>query len=113
MNRVALKAGKAVAILLLLTSSHVNAEADASAEASAEADAEADANLLLHPGGGAYAPYAAEPVAVPYCANGGECVPAVHCAPWYLESLYDPAASCYLAYGTPGVCCPHKKGSCK
>ena len=41
------------------------------------------------------------------------CVPAMHCAPWYLESLYDPAAPCYLAHGAPGVCCPPKKPACK
>ena len=33
----------------------------------------------------------------PYCANGGYCVPPVACAPWYLTSLYDSAAACYLA----------------
>ena len=50
---------------------------------------------------------------VPYCANGGYCVPPVACAPWYLTSLYDSAAACYLAPGTPGVCCPAHKPSCK
>ena len=50
---------------------------------------------------------------VPYCANGGYCVPPVACAPWYLTSLYDPAAACYLAPGTPGVCCPATKPTCK
>ena len=49
----------------------------------------------------------------PYCANGGYCVPPVACAPWYLTSLYDSAAACYLAPGTPGVCCPPHKPSCK
>jgi hypothetical protein len=48
----------------------------------AEADAEAGAALLAH----GY-------TKVAYCANGGYCVPPVHCAPHYLESLYDPAAS--------------------
>jgi len=50
---------------------------------------------------------------VPYCANGGYCVPPVACAPWYLTSLYDPAAACYLAPGTPGVCCPATKPTYK
>ena len=50
---------------------------------------------------------------VPYCANGGHCVPPAHCAPWYLESLYDPAAPCYLGPNTPGVCCVPKKSACK
>ena len=49
----------------------------------------------------------------PYCANGGYCVPPVACAPWYLTSLYDSAAACYLAPGTPGVCCPAHNPSCK
>ena len=50
---------------------------------------------------------------IPYCANGGHCVPPAHCAPWYLESLYDPAAPCYLGPNTPGVCCVPKKSACK
>ena len=49
----------------------------------------------------------------PYCANGGYCVPPVACAPWYLTSLYDSAAACYLAPGTPGVCCPSRQHTCK
>ena len=69
----------------------------------AEAEAEADPAILAHHG---YAEVA-------YCANGGYCVPPVHCAPYYLESLYDPAAPCYLAHGTPGVCCPPQKAPCK
>ena len=48
-----------------------------------------------------------------YCANGGYCVPNVFCSGNYLESLYDPASSCYLAHGTPGVCCLVKKPACK
>ena len=71
-------------------------------QAEAEAEAEADPAILAH----GYAEVA-------YCANGGYCVPPVHCAPYYLESLYDPAAPCYLAHGTPGVCCPPKKAPCK
>ena len=51
--------------------------------------------------------------AVPYCANGGYCVAPVACAPWYLATLYDSSASCYLAPGTPGVCCPVAKPACK
>ena len=68
----------------------------------ADPKADADAAILAH----GYA-------AAPYCANGGYCVPPVFCAPWYLESLYDPAAPCYLAHGTPGVCCATKKPACK
>ena len=71
-------------------------------KAEAEAEAEADPAILAH----GYAEVA-------YCANGGYCVPPVHCAPYYLESLYDPAAPCYLAHGTPGVCCPPQKAPCK
>ena len=48
-----------------------------------------------------------------YCGNGGYCVPPVFCSPWYQESLYDPAAPCYLAPGTPGVCCVTKNPPCK
>ena len=48
-----------------------------------------------------------------YCANGGSCVPPVFCSPNYLESLYDPAAPCYLAHGTPGVCCLPRKHPCE
>jgi len=44
-----------------------------------------------------------------YCANGGVCVEPVLCSPWYLESLYDPGAACYLGPSTPGVCCAPKK----
>ena len=51
--------------------------------------------------------------AAPYCSNGGYCLPPVACAPWYLNTLYDPSAACYLAPGTPGVCCPPRKSSCK
>ena len=59
-------------------------------------------------------PTSAYPVPVvaheaPYCANHGVCVPPALCAPWYLESLYDPAAPCYLGPNTPGVCCVNKK----
>ena len=49
----------------------------------------------------------------PYCSNGGYCVPPVSCAPWYLNTLYDPAAACNLATGTPGVCCPPRVTSCE
>ena len=48
-----------------------------------------------------------------YCSNGGYCVPNVLCSTHYMETLYDPAAACYLAHGTPGVCCPPKKASCE
>jgi len=65
----------------------------------AKPDPEAAAAILAHG-------YTTE---IAYCANGGYCVPPVLCAPYYLESLYDPAAPCYLAHGTPGVCCPQKK----
>ena len=51
-------------------------------------------------------------VSAPFCANGGYCVPPTFCAPWYLDSLYDPAAPCYLAHGTPGVCCVTKNPPC-
>ena len=70
----------------------------------ADPKADADAAILAPHG------YAA---AAPYCPNGGQCVPPVLCAPWYLESLYDPGAPCYLAHGTPGVCCAAKHPSCK
>jgi len=36
-------------------------------------------------------------------------VPPSACAPYYLESLYDPSAHCYLSPDTPGVCCPSPK----
>jgi peroxidase len=49
----------------------------------------------------------------PYCANGGYCIPPVGCAPWYLSNFYEPSASCSLAPGTPGVCCPSRLPSCK
>ena len=52
-------------------------------------------------------------VSAPYCGNGGYCVPPSFCAPWYLDTLYDPAAPCLLAHGTPGVCCVTKKPPCK
>ena len=51
--------------------------------------------------------------AVPYCSNRGYCVPPVACAPWYLNILHDRDAACYLAPGTPGVCCPDRIPSCK
>jgi peroxidase len=70
-----------------------------------QADPTADPAIVAHAGHG----YAAVPVT--YCANGGYCVPPAACAPWYLESLYDPTAACYLAHGTPGVCCAPKKHS--
>ena len=75
------------------------------------AEAEADPAHPVHvvPGH----PTSAYPVEVPYCANGGQCVPPSFCAPWYLESLYDPAAPCYLGPNTPGVCCVNKKPTCK
>ena len=47
------------------------------------------------------------------CSNGGYCVPQVTCAPWYLQSLSDPGAGCYLAPGTSGVCCLPRKPTCK
>jgi len=81
-----------------------------------QADADADAAILAphgaHHGVAAHHGYGYE--AAGYCANGGTCVPPVFCSPNYLESLYDPAAPCYLAHGTPGVCClprkhPYKK----
>ena len=67
--------------------------------------AEPDAAVISHPHGHVYAHE-------PYCSNGGACVPPALCAPWYLESLYDPSSPCYIAHGTPGVCCVQKKGSC-
>ena len=60
----------------------------------------------------AYHAVPAEPVHG-YCANGGVCVEPVLCSPWYLESLYDPGAACYLGPSTPGVCCAPKKPACK
>ena len=48
-----------------------------------------------------------------YCANGGYCVPNVLCAPDYMRNLYQPGASCYLAHGTPGICCLERKSSCE
>ena len=72
--------------------------------------AEADPAILSHHGH--HAPYTAAHH-VPYCGNGGVCVPPVFCSAYYLEALYDPAAPCYLAHGTPGVCCAPKKHSCK
>ena len=68
----------------------------------AEPDPGAEATFLAH----GY-------VSVPLCGNGGYCVPPTLCAPWYLDSLYDPAAPCYLAHGTPGVCCVARKPPCK
>jgi len=53
-----------------------------------------------------YQPTAAD---APSCSNGGYCVPPSACAPYYLESLYDPSAHCYLSPDTPGVCCPSPK----
>jgi peroxidase len=76
--------------------------------AAAESDPGADPAILA----GHYAPagYAPVPAAhAPYCANGGYCVPQALCAPSYLDLLYDPAAPCYLAPNTPGVCCLHRK----
>ena len=48
-----------------------------------------------------------------YCANGGYCVPNVLCAPDYMKNLYEPGAACYLAHGTPGICCLDRKSACK
>ena len=48
-----------------------------------------------------------------YCANGGYCVPNVLCAPDYMRNLYQPGAACYLAHGTPGICCLERKSSCE
>ena len=48
-----------------------------------------------------------------YCVRGGACVPPVHCSPHYLSALLQPASSCLLAPGTPGLCCPGKKAECK
>ena len=78
-----------------------------------QSEPEADPALLVAAGHhGHHAPaYGYE--AAGYCANGGACVPPVFCSPNYLESLYDPAAPCYLAHGTPGVCCPHRKSPCE
>ena len=50
---------------------------------------------------------------VSFCASGGNCVPPSSCAPWYLSTLYDPKAACNLAPGTPGVCCPARRRTCK
>ena len=81
-------------------------------QSQADADADADPALLVAAGHHAgHAGYGYEAAA--YCANGGACVPPVFCAPNYLESLYDPAAPCYLAHGTPGVCCVPRKSPCK
>jgi len=45
------------------------------------------------------------PPPIGYCANRGICTTPVSCAPYYQDSLLDPTAPCYLAPGTPGVCC--------
>ena len=51
---------------------------------------------------------------IPYCPNGGSCVPPSACAPFYLNALHDPVgAACYLAPGTPGICCVPRHTSCK
>jgi len=51
---------------------------------------------------------------VPYCHNGGSCVPPSACAPFYLNALHDPVgAACYLAPGTPGICCVPRHTSYK
>ena len=47
-----------------------------------------------------------------FCSNQGYCVPPVICAASYLESIYDPAAPCSIAPGTPGVCCPPTTRGC-
>ena len=47
-----------------------------------------------------------------YCARGGPCLAPAHCSPHYLSALHDPALSCLLAPGTPGLCCPGKKAEC-
>jgi len=67
-----------------------------------KAEPEAEAAFLVHG-------YTLAAVVV--CGNGGYCVPPVICAPWYLDSLVDPAAPCLLALGTPGVCCVPKKNT--
>ena len=56
--------------------------------------------------------HASHPASI-YCANGGFCVPNVLCAPDYMRNLYEPGAACYLAHGTPGICCVERKSSCK
>ena len=48
-----------------------------------------------------------------HCPAPQRCVPPVLCPAPYLASLYDPAAQCYLAHGTPGVCCKGQTKSCK
>ena len=48
-----------------------------------------------------------------FCSNGGYCVPPVACAPNYFKLLSDPGAACYLAPGTPGVCCQPRQPTCK
>ena len=48
-----------------------------------------------------------------YCPGGDSCVPPVFCAAHYLSTLYDPASQCYLAPGTPGICCQAHTNSCK
>ena len=77
------------------------------------AEPAAEAALLLGGHGGHHATAGYGYEAAGYCANGGSCVPPVLCAANYLESLYDPAAACYLAHGTPGVCCLPRKPPCE
>ena len=77
------------------------------------AEPAAEAALLLGGHGGHHATAGYGYEAAGYCANGGSCVPPVLCAANYLESLYDPAAACYLAHGTPGVCCLPRKHPCE
>ena len=48
--------------------------------------------------------YPAAPI--DYCTNGGVCVPPVICSVHYLQALYDPSSACFVAEGTPGLCCP-------
>ena len=48
-----------------------------------------------------------------YCPAPQACVPPVLCPTDYLASLYDPASSCYLAPGTPGICCKGHPKSCE
>ena len=43
---------------------------------------------------------------IDYCTNGGVCVPPVICSVHYLQALYDPSSACFVAEGTPGLCCP-------
>ena len=47
------------------------------------------------------------------CYNGGQCVPPVQCAPYYLSSLLKPDSFCLVGQDSPGICCNNYKSSCK